>query len=86
LHHFQNSAWRDELSLPELRPGATMTTEVLQALVGLYRALPSQPISRTGLARQEAGDRARSANLSLRTEMRSTNNYYPHIETEAAAS
>lgn len=85
LHHFQNSAWRDELSLPELRPGATMTTEVLQALVGLYRALPSQPISRTGLARQEAGDRARSANLSLRTEMRSTNNYYPHIETEAAA-
>ena len=37
-------------------------------------------MSRTGMARQEAGDRARSANLALRTEMKERNNYYPEIE------
>ena len=80
LQELQNSPWRNELDLPEIRVGVTVSNEVLETLVGLYRALPAFPMSRTGMARQEAGDRARSANLALRTEMKERNNYYPEIE------
>ena len=43
-------------------------------------------MSPTGMARQEAGDRARSANLALRTEMKERDNYYPEIEEIAIKS
>jgi len=85
LQRQQDGPWRERLGLSELRPGARMDDDVLASLVALYQALPTAPMSPTGLARQEAGDRARSANLALRTEMRAADNYFPEIETAAAA-
>ena len=83
LQKLQDSHWRKQLDLPEVRVGVTVSNEVLETLIGLYKALPDFPMSRTGMERQAAGDRARSANLALRTEMRTKDNYYPEIESIA---
>ena len=85
LARAQAGPWRTTLELPEVRAGARLDDEVLEALVGLYRALPEVEVTRSGLASLEAGDRARMANISLRTEMRTLDNYFAEIEVEAAS-
>jgi predicted transcriptional regulator/transcriptional regulator with XRE-family HTH domain len=84
LHHHQSGPWRTTLELPEVRAGARLDDDVLETLVGLYRALPDVEVSRSGLANLEAGDRARLANIALRTEMRARDNYFAEIEQRAA--
>ena len=85
LSRAQAGPWRTTLELPEVRAGARLDDEVLEALVGLYQALPEVEVTRSGLASLEAGDRARMANISLRTEMRTLDNYFAEIEVEAAS-
>ncbi|SVB74796.1 uncharacterized protein METZ01_LOCUS227650, partial [marine metagenome] len=84
LDHYQSGPWRTTLELPEVRAGVRLDDDVLEALVGLYRALPDVEVSRSGLANLEAGDRARLANIALRTEMRARDNYFAEIEQRAA--
>jgi predicted transcriptional regulator/DNA-binding XRE family transcriptional regulator len=84
LERLQTGDWRAALDLPEVRAGARLDDDVLEALVGLYAALPELAVTRTGLANLQAGDRARSANLALRTEMRARDNYFAGIEEVAA--
>jgi transcriptional regulator with XRE-family HTH domain len=67
LGRHQGGPWRTTLELPEVRAGARLDDDVLETLVGLYRALPDVEVSRSGLANLEAGDRARMANIALRT-------------------
>ena len=84
LHHHQSGPWRTTLELPQVRAGVRLDDDVLEALVGLYQALPDVEVSRSGLANLEAGDRARLANIALRTEMRAKDNYFADIEQRAA--
>ena len=84
LDRHQSGPWRTTLELPEVRAGARLDDDILEALVGLYRALPDVEVSRSGLANMEAGDRARLANIALRTEMRARDNYFAEIEQRAA--
>ncbi|MEE2630954.1 MAG: helix-turn-helix domain-containing protein, partial [Actinomycetota bacterium] len=86
LQRAQDGPWRSTLDLPEVRAGARLDDDVLEVLVGLYTALPEVDVSRSGLANLEAGDRARVANIALRTEMRERDNYFAEIEAEASAS
>ena len=86
LRRLQDGPWREALDLAEIRPGARLDDEVLETLVSLYRAMPDLAVSRAGLANLEAGNRARGANLALRTEMRRRDNYYPAIEEVAVRS
>ena len=86
LQRAQAGPWRSTLDLPELRAGARLDDDVLEVIVGLYTALPEVDVSRSGLANLEAGDRARVANIALRTEMRARDNYFAEIEAEASSS
>ncbi len=85
LDRHQQGPWRSTLELPEVRAGARLDDDVLEALVGLYRVLPDVEVSRSGLASLEAGDRARMANIGLRSEMRERDNYFAEVEALAAA-
>ena len=85
LDRHQRGPWRTTLELPEVRAGARLDDDVLEALVGLYRVLPEVEVSRSGLASLEAGDRARLANIGLRSEMRERDNYFAEVEELAAA-
>jgi len=85
LDRHQRGPWRTTLELPEVRVGARLDDDVLEALVGLYRVLPDVEVSRSGLASLEAGDRARLANIGLRAEMRERDNYFAEVEELAAA-
>jgi len=85
LNRHQRGPWRTTLELPEVRAGARLGDDVLEALVGLYRVLPDVEVSRSGLASLEAGDRARLANIGLRAEMRERDNYFAEVEELAAA-
>jgi len=85
LDRHQRGPWRTTLELPEVRAGARLEDDVLEALVGLYRVLPDVEVSRSGLASLEAGDRARLANIGLRAEMRERDNYFAEVEELAAA-
>ncbi|MGI9600974.1 MAG: helix-turn-helix domain-containing protein [Acidimicrobiales bacterium] len=72
------------LGLDELRLSAKVSDEVLEHLLALYNALPSDGVVvDEGLRRQRAGDRARLANIDLRREMTACDNYFPEIEAEA---
>ncbi|MDG2427921.1 MAG: helix-turn-helix domain-containing protein [Acidimicrobiales bacterium] len=84
LDRHQKGPWRSTLELPELRASARIDDDVLEVIVGLYRVLPDVDVSRSGLANLEAGDRARLANIALRTEMRKQDNYFEEIERLAA--
>ncbi|HAQ22475.1 MAG TPA: XRE family transcriptional regulator, partial [Acidimicrobiaceae bacterium] len=85
LDRHQRGPWPTTLELPLVRPGARTDDDVLEALVGLYQALPEIEVSRSGLESLEAGDRARMANIGLRSEMRERDNYFAEIEDLAAA-
>lgn len=68
------------MNLPYFKPSTRTPDVVLETMVSLYQAL--------GDARHQAntkpGDDQRSANLTLRDEMRERNNYFDGIEAEAA--
>lgn len=68
------------LRLPYFRPSVKVSTDVLEHVVTLYRALKET----TDAANHLPGDAQRTANLELRQHMRSRNNYFPEIEAEAA--
>lgn len=73
----QETPQYQELGLPQLKPTAKMSDEMLEHLVALWKALPN-PANEAGNLRAE--DRARVANTELRKEMRSKHNYFGEIE------
>ncbi|MHB1064345.1 MAG: helix-turn-helix domain-containing protein [Georgenia sp.] len=68
------------LGLPEVRPGAKLPTETLEALVGLHTEL-----DRLSVVRSATPEEARNANADLRGRMRSRHNYFAEIEQLASA-
>ena len=67
------------LGLPVVRPGARLSTEVLESLVGLHAELARQAEERAATPEE-----ARRANAELRREMRDRDNYFEEIELAAA--
>ncbi|WP_413450714.1 helix-turn-helix domain-containing protein [Georgenia phoenicis] len=67
------------LGLPVVKPGATLPTEVLEALVGMHHEL-----ARATAIRAATPEEARRANAELRADMRARHNYFPEIEELAA--
>jgi transcriptional regulator with XRE-family HTH domain len=70
-----------ELNLPTVRPGKSLPTDVLEALVGLHTEL-----TRRADAAIATPEEARRANTALRRWMRERNNYLPEIEEAAEES
>lgn len=78
LEKTQRGPLYSALGLPAVRISNRLPMDVLESLVGLQRELKRR------LEEQAATpEEARRANAELRDEMRSRNNYYPEIETEA---
>ncbi len=75
LDRAQHGPLYASLGLPMVKPGRSMSDEVLEALVGLHREL--QRRSREAIATPEE---ARRANTDLRLHMRTIDNYLPDIE------
>ncbi|RIK14566.1 MAG: XRE family transcriptional regulator [Acidobacteria bacterium] len=75
----QRSPGFDSLGIPEVRVGAGLPDDALEALVGLYETV-------VGLQQQRAAtpEFARAANAELRRLMREADNYFPEIEGRAA--
>ncbi len=71
----QQSPLYASLGLPEVRVGKGLSTEALEALVGLHREL-----SRRVEAAIATPEEARRANTELRRWMRERDNYLPQIE------
>ncbi|PJJ55418.1 helix-turn-helix domain-containing protein [Compostimonas suwonensis] len=63
------------LGLPSIKPGRSMPTEALEAVVGLHREL-----SRRASEAIATPEEARRANTELRETMRERDNYLPEIE------
>ncbi len=80
LVRMQRTPQYQKLKLPELRPSAKLSDEVLEHLVALGHTLPEDADSSR---RARAADRARVANLQLRREQRERGNYFGEIETIA---
>lgn len=72
----------EEFGLPVLKPSAKLGDDVLEHLVALWNAVPSNEGGRA--LRTE--DKARLANAELRQEMRELNNYFTHIEDVVASA
>ncbi|PSK97857.1 putative transcriptional regulator [Haloactinopolyspora alba] len=79
LHQAQARPLYTSLGLPEIRGTATLSTEVLTALVGLHREL-----DRRATVRSATPEEARRANVELRHHMRERDNYFAEIEQVAA--
>lgn len=78
LEKYQRGPLYSSLGLPSVKISPRTSMDVLEALVGLQRELERR------LEEQAATpEEARRANVELRKEMRSCNNYYPAIEAEA---
>lgn len=75
----QRSEGFESLGIPQVRAGAGLPDDALEALVGLYETV-------VGLQQQRAAtpEFARLANAELRTRMREADNYFPEIEARAA--
>ncbi|RMH81587.1 MAG: XRE family transcriptional regulator, partial [Actinomyces sp.] len=69
-----------ELGLPPLKVSSRVPDEVLEHLVGLWRALEAAHADR---GRHGGVDSARRANIALRAEMRARDNHFPEIEEVA---
>src|SRR5690606_3984617 len=78
LARAQGAAHYTALGLPVVKPGATLSTEVLEALVGMH-----QELARAGAIRAATPEEARRANAELRAAMRARDNYFPEIEEVA---
>lgn len=68
------------LGLPHLKPSAKLPDDALEHLVALYEIFAGE----RGGQRQRQSDEAARANVDLRAEMRTRNNYFEHIEAVAA--
>ena len=79
LERAQRGPAYETLGLPVVRPGARLSTEVLEALVGLHDELARQAEERAATPEE-----ARRANAELRLEMRERDNYFEEIERAAA--
>ncbi|MFX0537731.1 helix-turn-helix domain-containing protein [Ornithinimicrobium sp. Y1847] len=75
----QRSEGFQTLGIPQVRVGAALPDDALEALVGLYESV-------VGLQQQRAAtpEFARIANAELRRRMREADNYFPEIEGRAA--
>jgi predicted transcriptional regulator/DNA-binding XRE family transcriptional regulator len=82
LHRAQaDPLWTETLGLPALTPSSRLPTAVLEALVRLF-----DEAKHRGQVRAETPEGARKANAALRREMRARDNYFPEIESQAAAA
>ncbi len=79
LAELQSSPAYRDLGLPVIRPSKSLSSDVLEALVGLQEELGR----RDSLA-PATPEEARRANAELRAVMRERDNYFPEIEMEAA--
>jgi len=70
-----------ELGLPYLKPSTGMTDDMLEHLLGLYRAIKEQESE--SLATPEEG---RRATIALRKEAAERGNFFPELEQVAAAA
>ncbi|WP_082516285.1 helix-turn-helix domain-containing protein [Cellulomonas sp. Leaf395] len=78
LDRAQGTATYAALGLPTVRPAKNLSTEALEALVGLHREL-----ARRDDAAIATPEEARRATTELRLWMRERNNHLPEIETAA---
>ena len=78
LDRAQGTATYAALGLPTVRPAKNLSTEALEALVGLHREL-----ARRDDAAIATPEEARRATTALRLWMRERNNHLPEIETAA---
>ncbi|MEV7628079.1 XRE family transcriptional regulator [Actinoplanes sp. NPDC089786] len=78
LAHFQESSVYGALGLPTVRAGRRLPADALESLIGLHREL-----SRVLTEQSATPEVARRANASLRTEMRSRDNYFASVEKAA---
>lgn len=78
LEHAQDSPLYGALGLPRVRPGRSLGTEALEALVGLHTEL-----ARRADAAIATPEEARRANTALRRWMRERDNHLPEIEDAA---
>ncbi len=82
LERAQEDPRYKEFGLPYIKPSAKLNDDVLEHLVTLWHAVPSEARGSERALRSE--DKARLANAGLRREMRERNNYFLHIETVVA--
>ncbi|BEP13656.1 hypothetical protein acdb102_19670 [Acidothermaceae bacterium B102] len=78
LEEAQRAALYTALKLPLVKPGRTLPTEALEALVGLHAEL-----ARRSSEASATPEEARRANTALRRWMRDRDNYLPDIEAAA---
>ncbi|NLF04603.1 MAG: helix-turn-helix domain-containing protein [Actinomycetales bacterium] len=78
LDRAQRSPAYAALGLPDVRPSKSLTTETLEALVGLHTEL-----ARRVAAAIATPEEARRANTELRRWMRERDNYLPDVEEAA---
>lgn len=78
LDQAQRTSLYTGLGLPKVRPSRSLSTEVLEALVGLHGEL-----ARRADAAIATPEEARRANTALRRWMRERDNYLPEIEEAA---
>lgn len=75
LDRIQETRLYQELGLPTLRAGKSMSDDTLRTIIGLHREVERR--ARQAIATPEE---ARRANTALRALMRTKNNYLPEIE------
>ncbi|MFI7580608.1 helix-turn-helix domain-containing protein [Kocuria kalidii] len=78
LERAQRSPFYEQLGLPTVRVSSALSTEVLEALVGLQDRL-AQALEKNSATPEEA----RRANVQLRRLMREQDNYFPDLEQAA---
>lgn len=80
LERIQRAQTFDALGIPPVKVGPRLSTEALEALVGLHQAIAEMHAERAATP-----ERARRANADLRDEMRERGNYFSDIERAAAS-
>jgi predicted transcriptional regulator/DNA-binding XRE family transcriptional regulator len=79
LEHAQREPSYASLGLPALRPSPRIPTDVLEHVVALHDEL-----KRRDARFAATPEAARAANVALRKQMRSVDNYFPEVERAAA--
>lgn len=79
LERMQRSPRFTNLGVSPVRPGPQFPIDALESLVALHHRL-----GEVEAERDATPEHARQANLDLRARMRSSNNYFPEIESLAA--